>query len=290
MESNVILGTAKFGIPSYGFSSSKGQSTCNEILDLSYRYGIRVLDTSPRYGDSERLIGDYHSKNDTRFDICTKVDNLEPQSLRNDRSIYNSIIESIKNTRVDCIETLYLHQNEMEIISDKNIMHSLEKIRNDGLVKKIGVSIYSKEECEFALDSDIYDVIQMPISVMDSFIYSELVDDGCAKEIVARSVFLQGTLLNRDNIKSQVKQSEDMLKYLSELDKLALKHEVGLSAMACAFVLSLPKVKSMIVGTTVKENLLHIIDSSKLTMSDELVFKISQLSSEYKKWGNPRNW
>ena len=170
-------------------------------------------------------------------------------------------------------------------------MNALKKIKDDGLVKKIGVSIYNNEECKFSLDSDTYDVIQLPVSILDSFMYSELIhNDTTNKKIIARSIFLQGVLFNRDLIKSKVKQSRSMLKYISKLDQLALEYKVELFMLACSYVLSLPKVDNIIVGTGVKENLLSIIESSKFKITSDIMAQIYQLSSEYKEWGNPRKW
>lgn len=291
MSDRIILGTAKFGINNYGFSSSGYQASHVDIFDLAYKYGVRALDTSPRYNNAENLIGDYHKKSKNVFKVSTKVDNLEPESFESEKKIYNSVLESIKRTGVNCIDTLYLHQNEMGIISDTKIINALKNIKNDGFVKKIGVSIYNNEECKFSLDSDIYDVIQLPVSVLDSFMYSELIHSSTTnKKIIARSIFLQGVLFNRDLIKSKVKQSENMLNYISKLDQLALEHKVELFMLACSYVLSLPKVNGIIVGTAVKENLLSIIESSKFKITSDLMDQIYQLSSEYKEWGNPRKW
>ena len=292
MTSGIILGTAKFGIQDYGFSSSQLRSTHSEMFDLSYQCGIRTLDTSPRYGNAEQIIGAYHANSGQRhFKVCTKVDNLKANSLKSKQYIYNSVERSLQRVGVEYIETLYLHQNEMDIIGDRHIMRALQKMKHDGLVNKIGVSIYSKEECKFALDGDLYDVIQLPVSIMDSFIYSELIDGRHTdKEIIARSVFLQGILFNRGDIKAKVRQSASMFKFLEEMDRLALEFKTDLFAMACAFVLSLPEVDAMIVGTSARENLLRIVNSSKLTMPAELTSELCRLSFEYKEWGNPRNW
>jgi len=292
MTSGIILGTVKFGVQDYGFSSSQLRSTHSEMLDLSYQCGIRTLDTSPRYGDSEQIIGAYHANSGHKyFKVCTKVDNLEVQSSESSRHIYSSVERSIRSLGVESIETLYLHQNEIEIIGDKCIMNALQELKFEGLVNKIGVSIYNRDECEFALKSDLYDVIQLPVSIMDSFIYSELIDGRHTdKEIIARSVFLQGILFNRSGIESKVKQSVSMLEFLDKIDNLVLEYEVDLLTMACAFVLSLPGVSGMIVGTSARENLLRIVNSSKLTIPAELTSELCRLSFEYKEWGNPRNW
>jgi uncharacterized protein len=290
MINKIILGTAKLGISGYGFSSSEPHLSSSEILGHAYDEGIEILDTSPRYGNAEKLIGDYHVENENRFRICTKVDNLLPNSLSSYGYIQNSVINSIERTKVNIIETLYLHQNDLAIISDKKITKSLIQMKKNGFVKKIGVSVYSREECEFAIKSDVYDVIQIPLSILDSYIYSSEVKTGSTKEIIARSIFLQGILFNRDRISSEIKQSIDLLRYISNIDDLLKEYKIDLMSLACCFVLSLHNVTYMIVSSSSRKNLTYIVESSKNKLHDELFHHIEQLSSSYKAWGNPRNW
>ena len=171
----IILGTAKIGMPSYGFSSESNHVSYYDLFCKASELGVLTLDTSPRYGNAEELIGAYHKKNDRKFLISTKVDNLIPNDKDSESAIFNSVKNSINKAGVSHIEELYLHQNEMDIISDSKIISSLLKLKNIGMVKKIGVSIYNYEECKFSLESDVYDMVQIPINIMDTNIYSRLV-------------------------------------------------------------------------------------------------------------------
>ena len=288
----VILGTAKIGISDYGFSSSSSYLSCFELFRNAAESGVSTLDTSPRYGNAEEIIGEFHGESDNTFLISTKIDDLVPNDAGSEDKIFRSVERSIARTKVSAIECVYLHQNDIEIISDKKILSALSKLKNRGMVKKTGTSIYSYEECEFSLTCDVYDVIQIPLSIMDSHIYSKLVDNYSliSKEIIARSIFLQGTLLNRNDIWNKVKQAGAMTDYLSQLDSLIETYGIDMLSLACSFVLSLKNVSSFIVGTASQENLANIIKASQLSLSDELIGKVKKLSDEYKVWGNPRNW
>ena len=288
----MILGTAKIGISDYGFSSNSSCSSCYDLFQKAAELGVSILDTSPRYGNAEEIIGEYHKRGDTKFLISTKIDNLIPNDVESEAKIFRSIEQSISRTDVSNIDSVYLHQNELGIIDDEKILSGLSKLKESGLVNKIGTSIYSYEECEFSLNCDVYDVIQMPLSIMDSHIYSKLVKKYSVlnKEIVARSIFLQGTLLNRRDIGDKVKQAALMNNYLNQLDTLAKKYDVDILSLACSFVLSLDDVSSFIVGTASEANLTNIINASQSNLPDDLIVKVKKLSDEYKEWGNPRNW
>ncbi len=287
----VILGTASIGMPNYGFSSMNKHELSHELFSNALRFGIQDIDTSPRYGKAEKLIGSFHECSNQTFQVSTKVDNLLPGDDTSESKIFRSVENSIRQTQTSQIDTLYLHQNDLAIISDKGICEALVKLKNSGYVRKLGVSVYSYTECEFALNSDIYDVIQLPVSIMDSYIYSELIEKNKNnKEILARSVFLQGIVLNRKDIECKIKHSAAVLEYLKGIDGLAHEFSVDMVSLACSFVMSLPNINGMIVGTKSVNNLLKLIRSSKVVLQDELFFEVKAMSDEYKEWSNPRDW
>jgi len=288
--SKIILGTAKFGTSNYGFSSKNKRISSFQILKLANELGIDTLDTSPRYGIAEKIIGQYHRENKKKFNICTKIDSLLVNSKESAKKIYESVNCSMEALKVDNIQTLYLHQNEFEIISDKNIIAALLNLKNDGFVEKIGVSIYSKKECEFAFKTDFYDVIQLPISILDSHIYSEIIKSNSSKEIIARSIFLQGLILNRSRINSEIDQSDDVLNALKILDELSQKYNYSLLDIAIGYVKGLSKVNKIIVGTSSDKNLIEIVKAERIELPPKLNDELKMFSSKYKIWGNPRNW
>ena len=51
-------------------------------------------------------------------------------------------------------------------------------------------------ELESALFVDDFDIIQLPVSVVNTHLYNIANKHNCKKILVARSIFLQGTLLN----------------------------------------------------------------------------------------------
>ena len=82
------------------------------------------------------MISQYHKESTNIYKVSTKVDNLEP-SKKSPYQINKSVLNSIQDLNVDSLETLYLHQNEIDIISDKKIMNSLENLKVEGYVKKL---------------------------------------------------------------------------------------------------------------------------------------------------------
>jgi aryl-alcohol dehydrogenase-like predicted oxidoreductase len=74
----------------------------------------------------------------------------------------------------------------------------LARLKQQGLVKKIGVSVYNNQQIDYVLDNFSIDLIQLPINILDQRLIN---DESLVKlkkhnvEIHARSALLQGLLL-----------------------------------------------------------------------------------------------
>jgi len=106
--------------------------------------------------------------------------------------------KSFTRLRVSCIYAILLHRSEDIIKYNGKVIDYLLKIKKLGLVKKIGVSIYSPNELESILKQINIDIVQTPLSIIDN----RIIQTGWLKklkekkiEVHARSVFLQGLLL-----------------------------------------------------------------------------------------------
>lgn len=286
-----ILGTAKLSMPDYGFSSKVARTPAISFLRDAWDIGVRILDTSPRYGSAESLIGEYHASATEKYRVCTKIDGLQLGRGNIEHAVFESVERSLKRMQISEIDVLYLHQNELEIISDKAVLSALDKVKRRYPVNKVGVSIYSYEECLFAIKSDAYDVVQVPISILDSHIYTRIkVNLNTQTKIIARSLFLQGALFNRELITRRISQSQDLLDYLAKIDILANSYHVDLVTMASAYVASLTGVSGIVVGTSNISNLRAVYLSAKTEIPVDLLSEVSDLAGSYKVWGNPRNW
>ena len=114
------------------------------------------------------------------------------------KTMLESVKSSLKKLNIEKLNICYLHQNEINIISDPYVHDGINQLKKDGLISKVGVSLYNFQECEYAIDSGIYDYIQIPLSVFDVTFYDRFIkDNSYPVRFVARSLFLQGVLVNR---------------------------------------------------------------------------------------------
>ncbi|MDZ4243928.1 MAG: aldo/keto reductase [Candidatus Doudnabacteria bacterium] len=290
---DLFLGTVKLGVPEYGFSSTAPVVSfdAQQFLCEAVKLGISRFDTSPRYGNSEEVIGHYIGQASSKPFVASKIDNLAPNNSDTPGLMEKSVNDSLAKLHLSTLDICYLHQNEMEIISDPYIHQGLSLLKEKGLVRQAGASVYSKEECSYAVDCGIFDVIQAPVSVFDLGFYNDFVlNKNPPVTLIARSLLLQGILVNRRQIKGQIKQSDAVLQYLDNLDQLAKEADMSTLDMALAFVYGLSGIDYYIIGTTSLENLKHNIECLKLELPRHIISEIKVLAGTPKQWTNPRNW
>ena len=68
-----------------------------------------------------------------------------------------------------------INQNEINIISNKDILKILTNLKEDKLVKNIGCTIYSKKEFNVVKKLNIFTYFQMPVNITDTYLYNECV-------------------------------------------------------------------------------------------------------------------
>ena len=170
MTNKLCLGTAKIGMPDYGYSDGNALKDPTNFILRSLDLGIRSIDTSPRYGNSEELIGKALKLCSKKPLINTKIDNLTPNLSKTPELMLNSINDSIHKLGAS-IDICYLHQNEIDIISDKYVHEGIELLKNSNLIKEVGTSVYTKEELIYTLECGIFDWVQIPVNILDSSFY-----------------------------------------------------------------------------------------------------------------------
>ena len=293
-QSNAIcLGTVKLGIPEYGFSSShlSMKSQALTFLKQTEASGISCLDTSPRYGESEKIIGEYIAQTNAKPLISSKIDSLRPGSPDTPKKMLESVKLSLERLNLLKLDVCYLHQNDLDIISDPYVREGFMLLKQEGLIRHSGASLYSHEECENALSSGVFNFIQIPVSIFDASFYNAFIKENkTSVQFAARSLLLQGILVNRNAINSRIRQSKEVLGYLKQLDQLA--QECGLSTLelALAFVFSLQNIDHYLIGTTSIENLEKNIQCLKIKLPMQVFKDVLEIASYPKSWANPRNW
>jgi len=258
----IALGTVQFGLE-YGVANTSGRvssAEAKEILNAARLAGIDTLDTAAAYGNSEQVLGD--SGIDS-FKLISKVP-LRPESKESPFDwVLKSVERSLINLQTDSLYGLLLHR-PMELLhsSGGELYEALLGLKKQGLVEKIGASVYGPEDLDELANDFAFDIVQAPMSILDRRLESsgwlgKLSERGT--EIHIRSAFLQGLLLMPSD------QRPDYFKpwkaLLADFD--AWIEEQNLSPLqAClGYLNQYPEIARIVVGVETAKQLQEIISA-----------------------------
>ena len=284
----ICIGTAKVDNKSYGYSSSRHEKfNYYNYLDGIYDLGIRKLDTSPRYNNSEELIGKFIRNSNKPFEVSSKIDALNTSNIN---KIPNYISNSLRLLNVDNLEICYLHQNDLSIISNPYIHEQLLIIKQKKLVNKLGVSVYTHKEFDYALNSKVFDCIQFPLNIFDTSFYDYFVKgDDSNKKFIARSLLLQGIAGNYNDLENHIFKN-NINDYLKKIKYFSNKLELTIPQLSFAFLKSFSEISEFILGSLSLVNINNNIKSFDLKIPIEIREELFELSKPKKSWSNPKKW
>lgn len=282
----LALGTAQFGFaygiarpqPQIGFAESKA------IIDSAFREGMTVLDTAMGYGESETRLGLIGVK---KWKVISKLP-VVPAGENVTTWIANAVKASLEKLKIESLYGLLLHRPEQLLGNiGPEINAALQRLKAEGLVEKIGISIYQPSELDSIFSVAEVDLVQSPLSVLDRRLITSgwldrLADRGV--EVHARSVFLQGLLLMSADQRPQ--------KFDRWADLWARYHgwvaSTGLTRLqACiAYVSALPQVQQVVVGVN---GLNHINEILQAQTRQEPIWT-PDLATEDEQLLNPLAW
>jgi aryl-alcohol dehydrogenase-like predicted oxidoreductase len=196
---NLCLGTAQFGIP-YGVANSTGRVSDDEIykiLKLARACGVTRIDTAAGYGESERNLGAIGVES---FDVVTKLSAPVTGAFNAGQWVHDAVGESLERLNISHLYGVLLHRpKDLLGINGISIYKALQSLKTKGIISKFGISIYDADEYK-ELRNFEFDIIQFPLNPLDArLLCSDLVGEFRLKkiELQARSIFLQGLLLQR---------------------------------------------------------------------------------------------
>lgn len=282
----LALGTAQFGLK-YGIANTVGQAsraTAISMLGLAFKSGIDTLDTAISYGDSENRLGEIGVHD---FRLITKLPSI-PRGVENIAEwIAAHLQSSLDRLGEKNIHALLLHRPE-QLLSDRGqeIFNVLCSIRDAGLVKKIGISVYSPSDLDNLVPKFRFDLVQLPLNVLDRRFESsewlrKLKDQDV--EIHTRSAFLQGLLLMpRAQIPDKFRQWNSLW---DEWEQWLASSNMSAVKASLAYPLSISEIDRIVVGAETLDQLEQLISTAH-----ESPGAIVDINCEDEKLINPANW
>ncbi len=288
-KSKLALGSVQWG-SEYGISNKDGITPIKEvqeILNISKNNGIDLIDTAHLYGSAEANLGKLQTK---EFRFITKTPKFLSKRISNkDIKLLETIFNlSLSKLNLKKIYGLLIHEPKDLLKSGGELLiKKMIELKDRGLVKKIGISIYNFEILDKISDFFLPDIVQLPLNIFDQEIYlsgglSYLKSKGI--EIHARSIFMQGLLLMELN-----ELPEYFYKWKKKFlifEEICKKNDFTKLEAALNFINNIEEVDRYILGFNnayqLKQTLEGFNNSSKVDFSN-CVIKDKDLI-------NPQNW
>ncbi|MBF2029255.1 MAG: aldo/keto reductase [Oscillatoriales cyanobacterium C42_A2020_001] len=272
--------------------------------------GITSVDTAEVYGKghSERVVGEALASVRDRLVYMTKV---FANHLKYDQVIA-ACEGSLQNLKTDYIDLYQIHWPSgswnSEVVPIEETMRALNHLKQQGKIRAIGVSNFSRAQLEEAMQFGRIDSLQPPYSLFWRYVEQDLMPY-CVEQkisILAYSPLAQGLLTGRfqrghqfapEDVRSKSKlfQGENFERALDALDKLkpiAERHHTTLGNLALAWLIAQPQTNA-IVGVRHVEQAVQNAQAAEVTLSDDELAEISAIGLsvfEPMQDGNPVMW
>ncbi len=274
----------------YGLNSNDHKVEFNkvkDILNFALDNNVNLLDTAPSYGNSELVLGDAAVQD---FNIITKTRCFSKKFIekKDVDALVNDLSQSLQLLKRENIYGLLVHNaDDLLKPGSEKIFQQLNRFKQQGLVSKVGVSVYTENQIQEIIDRFDIDLIQLPFNIIDwrlvgTGILNKVYSKGI--EIHARSVFLQGLLLmERGRIPKKFDRWDNLWRVW---DEWLNDNKITALEATIRYAISTHEIKKVLVDDDSKRQLQEIVTSSKGHLPDipkELFMSDINLL-------NPSNW
>jgi len=280
MKANkIVLGTAQLGF-NYGITNKEGKPSRRDtfkIVKYALENGISYFDTAYSYGDSEIIIGNFiniYKGYKNKVNIITKMPSLKEEKT-NEEIINKYFFSSLKRLGQGSIFCYMVHDFN-DIANNLDVINKIFlKYKNEGLIKKIGVSIYDENQIKILIKYFDFDLIQIPINLFDQrLLKNSLLLDLKKRniDIYARSIFLQGLIfLDESSLPLKFKNAN---KQIEPLNDISLKYNISKEEIALLFVNNITEIDKIVIGV---EKISQLQRNIKILSKSESFNKIKTL-------------
>ncbi|EKB50369.1 aldo/keto reductase [Cecembia lonarensis] len=274
--SEVALGTWQVG---GGWGGSFDENTAHKIIHSAIDNGINFIDTADVYdgGLSEKAVGKVVRERKEKIYVATKCgrqiqphinEGYSPEVLR------RYVESSLKNMGLETIDLIQLHCPPTPVYQRNEIFEEFEKLKAEGKIQAMGVSVELVDEAIAAMKYDIVSSIQIIFNMFrhkpaeQLFTHPNIENYGIIARVPLASGLLTGKLstssvfdpqdhrtFNRNGEafdKGETFSGIDYQKGLQAVEELKeiFKGNEPLSAWAIRWILMFPQVSTVIPGAS----------------------------------------
>jgi len=276
VHSKLTLGTAQLGM-TYGAANITGQPSDSDAKILvreAIKHGITNIDTARAYGDAERRLGEaladgYAGRATviTKLNPCVNIDSKTSATL----AVEASVFRSCRELGASNLNVLLLHRWSQRFSHNETIWKRLIELKQEGVIRKLGVSVQSPGEMLEALEDPEITHVQLPFNILDWRWKAADIERVLAKRqdvvIHARSVLLQGILPADASFWPRLKNL-DANDWINKINLVvSVLGRQNIKDLCYAYTLAQPWITSIVVGM---ENMKQLNDNILLLQKDPL--------------------
>ena len=290
----ILMGTWQAG--KAGWVGIEDEQTIKAIRN-AYEAGITTVDTAEVYGNgySEQIVAKALSDVRDKVVYATKV---FANHLQYDQ-VMEACDRSLTNLNTDYIDLYQIHwpsgSFNSEVVAISETMSALNKLKEQGKIRAIGVSNFSRTQLEEASKYGRIDSLQPPYSLFwrqvenDAMPYC--IDNNIS--ILAYSPLAQGILTGKFGLdhqfaegdiraKNKLFQRENYQrtqKALAELRPIAKNHNCSLAQLALAWLIAQPQTNA-IAGARNAEQAEDNAQTASVTLSSDELKEIDRIGRQ----------
>lgn len=264
------------------------------LLHTALEQGVTLFDTAESYGggNSERIVGEALKDKRKECLIATKI---LPQNLHA-KDVRNSVKNSLERLQTDYIDLLYIHWPNKEIPLEETLTE-FGKLKKEGIIRAIGVSNFSLELMQQAVQIEQIDALQPEYNLLERDIeqgtlafceehqISVFSYNSIAKGILSGAFHFYGAKLSAEDFRNQkpLFQAENMeieQPLLEILKETAQKRQATISQIATAWILAQPGMSSALIGTQNPKHFVENLQAIDMELSNDEIHQIDKISKD----------
>ncbi|MBN1524699.1 MAG: aldo/keto reductase [Spirochaetales bacterium] len=303
--SEVSLGTWQVGGT---WGTSFNEINAKKILHAAIDKGINFIDTADVYGNglSEKMTGEVIKTRSENVYIATKCGRkISPHTSAGytPKALQKYVEDSLKNMKIECIDLIQLHCPPTEVYYRPEIFELFDRLREEGKIKHLGVSVEKIEEAIKAIDYPNVSTVQIIFNMFrhrPKELFFKLAKEkniGIIARVPLASGLLSGKItpetkfdekdhrmFNRDGgsfDKGETFSGVDLadgFKAVKELQKI-FPDNATLAQWAIKWILMFPEISCVIPGASRQEQVISNVHASTLSAIPEKI--MIQVNSIY---------
>ena len=283
------------GLGTWPFGGGMGAIDDQRVISITrgaIDSGINLIDTAQVYGVSEARLG--KALKDGYRDRCflaTKVWR-EQDNDYSPAAINAAMDDSLRKLNVDYVDLYQIHHPDPSFPIDQT-MEALDRLREQGKTRYIGVSNFWVEHMEEALETTRIHTNQPRYNMLDRRVEAEVLPF-CERNgigIMAHSPLAKGLLTGRYRAGHKFPEDDERarlsrfrgepfahyVKVADELKQIAADKSLSLIQLAVGWLLRFPSVSCVLVGAKHPDQVQEHLGAAGVTFTDDELDRIDSI-------------